>query len=176
MAERAEPMIEIRPVTADDRPWVVELETESWGVPLVARRGELVDPTLLPGFIAWLDGRRAGLVSYDVRRDECEVVTIRSLSEGRGIGRALLEAVRAAAQEAGCRRMWLITTNNNLRALALYQRWGMDLVALHRHAVSEARSRLKPSIPELDASGIPIAHELELELELRPAVPQPSRE
>jgi GNAT superfamily N-acetyltransferase len=169
-------MIEIRPVTADDRPWVVELETESWGAPVVARRGELVDPTLLPGFIAWLDRRRAGLVSYDVRGDQCEVVTIRSLSEGRGIGRALLDAVRTAALEAGCRRMWLITTNNNLRALDLYQRWGMDLVALHRHAVTDARSRLKPSIPERDASGVPIAHELELELRLQPGVPRPRRE
>jgi hypothetical protein len=41
----------------------------------------------------------------------------------------------------------------------------MDIVAFHRHGVSEAR-RLKPSIPERDAHGVPIAHELELELRL----------
>jgi ribosomal protein S18 acetylase RimI-like enzyme len=98
-----------------------------------------------------------------VRGDECEVVTIRSLREGRGIARALLDAVREAARAAGCRRLWLITTNNNLRALDVYQRWGLDLVALHRDAVAESR-RLKPSIPERDGRGIPIAHELELEL------------
>ena len=39
----------------------------------------------------------------------------------------------------------------------------MDLAALHRHAVDESR-RLKPSIPERDARGVLIAHELELEL------------
>jgi ribosomal protein S18 acetylase RimI-like enzyme len=156
-------VIEVSPVTDGDRPWALEVETESWGIPVVARLGELVDPTVLPGFVARLDGQRAGLVSYAVRGDECEVVTIRSLREGHGIGRALLDSVRGAALAAGCRRLWLITTNNNVRALDLYQRWGMDLVALHRHAVASSR-RLKPSIPERDAKGIPIAHELELEL------------
>ena len=156
-------MIEVAPVNDDDRAWALEVETESWGTPVVARLGELVDPTALSGFVARLDGERAGLLTYAVRGNECEVVTIRSLREGRGVGRALLEAVRCAASDAGCRRLWLITTSNNVRALELYQRWGMDLVALHRHGVTESR-RLKPSIPERDGRGIPIAHELELEL------------
>lgn len=157
-------MVKVRPLTEEDRPWAVRLETESWGAPEVARLGELIASTQLPGFIALVNGQRAGLVSYAVRADECEVVTIRSLQEGHGIGRALLDAVRNAASEAGCQRLWLITTNNNLRALGLFQRWGMDIVALHRHAVADARRRLKPSIPDRDAKGIPIVHELELEL------------
>ncbi len=161
-------MVAIQPLSESDRPWAVQVEAESWSEPVVARLGELVDPTLLPGFIALLDGQRAGLASYAVRVDDCELVTIRSLSEGRGVGRALLDAVRAAAIEAGCTRLWLITTNDNLRALELFQRWGMEIVALHRHAVTEARRHLKPSIPERGARGIPIAHELELELRLQP--------
>ena len=158
-------MVEVRPLTGDDRAWAVRVETESWGEPVVARLGELVDPTSLPGFVAVLDGERAGLLSYAVRGDECEVVTLRSLREGRGVARALLDAVRDAAIELGCRRLWLITTNDNLRALDLYQRWGMEIVAFHRDGVREAR-RLKPGIPERNARGIPIAHELELELRL----------
>jgi ribosomal protein S18 acetylase RimI-like enzyme len=161
-------MIDVRPLTESDRAWAVEVETQSWAEPVVARLGELVDPTQLPGFIALLDGQRAGLASYAVRGEECELVTIRSLQEGRGVGRALLAAVRDAAVDAGCTRLWLITTNDNLRALELYQRSGMEIVAFHRHAVSEARRRLKPSIPERGAHGIPIAHELELELRLQP--------
>jgi len=160
-------VVEVRPLAEGDRAWALEVETASWGQPLVARLGELVDPTRLPGFVALLDGERAGLVTYAVRGDACEVVTIRSLEEGRGVARALLDAVREAAVAAGCARLWLITTNNNVRALAVYQRWGMEIAALHRGAVAEAR-RLKPSIPERDASGVPIAHELELELRLDP--------
>lgn len=159
-------MIEVRPLTEHDRPWAAKVEAESWGEGGAARLGELVDPGELPGFVAFLDGERSGLVSYAVRADECEVVTIRSLHEGHGIGRALLDAVRDAAVEEGCRRLWLITTNNNLRALELYQRWGMEIVAFHRHAVTDSRRRLKPSIPLRDEKGIPIAHELELELRL----------
>ncbi len=161
-------MIDVRPLTESDRAWAVHAEADSWSQPVVARLGELVDPTQLPGFIAVLDGKRAGLASYAVRGEECELVTIRSLHEGRGVGRALLNAVRDAAREAGCTRLWLITTNDNLRALALYQRYGMDIVAFHRHAVTEARRHLKPSIPERGAHGIPIAHEVELELCLQP--------
>ena len=161
-------MIEVRPLTERDRAWAVQVEAANWSQPLVARLGELVDPTDLPGFVALLEGQPAGLASYAVRGDECELVTIRSLREGRGIGRALLDAVRDAAVEAGCTRLWLVTTNDNLRALELYQRWGMDIVAFHPHAVTEARRRLKPSIPERGAHGIPIAHELELELRLQP--------
>jgi GNAT superfamily N-acetyltransferase len=162
-------VIDIRPFTGSDEAWAVRVEAESWSTPVVARLGELVDPTQLPGFIALLDGQRAGLASYAVRSDECELVTIRSLHEGRGVGRALLDAVRDAAAEAGCTRLWLITTNDNLRALELYQRWGMEIVAFHRHAATEARRHLKPSIPERGAHGISIAHELELELRLQPS-------
>ena len=160
-------MVHVRPITEKDRAWIDEIEAESRSEPRVARLGELIDPTQLPGFIALLDGERSGLASYAVRGDECELVTIRSLHEGRGVGRTLLDAVRNVAIEARCARLWLITTNDNLRALELYQRWGMEIVAFHPHAVTEARRDLKPSIPERGAHGIPIAHELELELRLR---------
>jgi ribosomal protein S18 acetylase RimI-like enzyme len=80
-----------------------------------------------------------------------------------GAGAALLEGVGALARGAGARRVWLITTNDNTHALRFYQRSGFDLVAIHRDAVAEAR-RLKPSIPLVGNDGVPIRHELELEL------------
>jgi len=157
-------VIEVRQLTEADRPWALGVETESWGAPIVARLGELVDPALLPGLVAVADGERAGLLSYAVRGDACEVVTLRSLLEGQGVARALLDAVRDGASAAVCLRLWLITTNDNTRALRLYQRWGMGIVAFHRHAVTEARATLKPAIPERGSDGIAIEHELELEL------------
>jgi len=56
-----------------------------------------------------------------------------------------------------------VTTNDNIRALEIYQRWGMNLVAFRRDAVTQAR-KLKPAIPVRGANGIPLKHELELEL------------
>ena len=157
-------MIAVRPLDDSDRGWALEVERDSWGEPVVARRGELVDPTSLPGFVALVGDDRAGLATFEVRGEECEVVTMRSLREGIGVGRALLEAVREEAVAAGCRRLWLVTTNDNVRALGVYQRWGLNIVAFRRDAVTEARKHLKPSIPERDENGIPIRHELELEL------------
>jgi GNAT superfamily N-acetyltransferase len=77
----------------------------------------LCDPNLLPGFVAELDGERAGLLTYRIEGGECEVVTIDSLAEHRGAGSGLIEAAIEAARTAGCDRVWLITTNDNLDAL-----------------------------------------------------------
>jgi GNAT superfamily N-acetyltransferase len=152
-------LIEVRPLEPAGRALVIE----RWA-PEIARRGELVAIDGLPGFTAWIGNDRAGLLTYAVRGPELEVVTLESLLPGRGVGRALMDAARGAAVEADCRRLWLITTNDNIRALAFYQRWGMDLCAFRRGAIAEYRRTIKPSIPERAENGIPVAHELELEL------------
>ena len=154
-------LIEVRPIAAGEHALVIE----RWG-PVVVRRGESIAVDGLPGFTAWIEGERAGVLTYTVAGDQCEVVTLLALMEGRGVGRSLMDAARAAAVDAGCRRLWLITTNDNVGALGFYQRWGMDLCAFRRGAIDEYRRTVKPSIPERAANGIPIAHELELELAL----------
>jgi ribosomal protein S18 acetylase RimI-like enzyme len=91
------------------------------------------------------------------------VLSIDSLREGAGVGSALLAAAVAAARAAGCARAYLITTNDNMRALRFYQRRGFALVALRPRAIERARA-LKPSIPLVGFGGIPLRDELELEL------------
>lgn len=145
-----------------DRGWVESTLRERWGSTRIASRGRLHDAALLPGFVAELGGERAGLLTYRLDGDELEVVTLDSLVEGRGIGSRLLEAATEVARADGCRRVWLITTNDNLRALRFYQRRGFELAALHRGALTESR-RLKPSIPLVGHDGIPLRDELELE-------------
>jgi GNAT superfamily N-acetyltransferase len=146
-----------------DVDWARTLLTEDFGAPLVVSRGVARDASSLPGFVARVDGAAVGLVTYHVVDDECEVVSI----NGRGVGADLLSAVVSEARRLGCRRVWLVTTNDKVRALRFYQRQGWDLVAVHRDAVTVAR-RIKPSIPLVGEDGIPIRHELELELVLTP--------
>jgi ribosomal protein S18 acetylase RimI-like enzyme len=126
-------------------------------------RGVARDASSLPAFVAVQGGEIVGLATFHVEGDECEIVSLDSLREGRGIGSALVAAVRQDATRHGCRRLWLITTNDNLEAIRFYQRRGMRLVAVHPGAVDEAR-RLKPSIPLIGAHGIAIHDELEFEL------------
>ena len=59
-------------------------------------------------------------------------------------------------------RLWVVTTNDNLPALAFYQLHGLRLASLRPRAVDLAR-RIKPAIAETGYDGIPIRDELELE-------------
>jgi ribosomal protein S18 acetylase RimI-like enzyme len=157
--------VDIRELSEADRDWVGRLIRERWGDEIVVGRGKVWKPAELPGFGAFEGDRRVGLVSYELDGEACEIVTIDAVDEGQGIGTALLEAVVAAARRAGCRRVQLLTTNNNLRALAFYQKRGFRLVGLVPGAIDQERS-LKPSIPEVDSAGLPIRDELHLELPL----------
>ena len=154
----------VRALGEADREWATGKLRELWGEGVVSR-GRLLDATVLPGFVAEGEGEPAGLLTYRVDGGDCEVVTINAFPRGAGAGTALMEAVAVAARDAGCRRVWLITTNDNLRALRFYQRRGFRLAALHRDALARSRE-LKPSIPEVGLDGIPLRDELELELTL----------
>jgi ribosomal protein S18 acetylase RimI-like enzyme len=160
--------MDIRPLAEGDREWVERLIVERWGDAVVAGRGGLWRPAELPGFGAFDGSECVGLVTYELDGRACEIVTIDALREGSGIGTALLTAVLEAARAGGCERVRLLTTNNNVRALAFYQKRGFRLVALRPNAIAEER-KLKPSIPELDAQGLPIRDELDLELSLEPS-------
>jgi ribosomal protein S18 acetylase RimI-like enzyme len=137
---------------------------------LQARRGELMD-TLEggagSGVVAVADGAPVGLLTWLVDPEggaaEIRALAVAEDRRGHGVGRSLLDAGVAALAAAGVRRAWLVTTNDNLAALALYQRAGWRLAALRAGAVDEARRTLKPSIPEVGEHGIPIRDELELE-------------
>ncbi|TDE09727.1 GNAT family N-acetyltransferase [Jiangella asiatica] len=156
----------VRPITWGDRDLVVRLLGSAWGTTRMAAHGVLFDAAELPGFLAIADGEPAGVLTYRAGDGAWEITTLNSVRPGLGAATALLDAVGEAATAAGARRLWLITTNDNVHALRFYQRRGFDLVALHHDAVTRSRQTLKPSIP-LEADGIPIRHELELELPLR---------
>jgi len=117
-------MIRVRLIESADRPWVVLRLKDAFGGVDVARKGGPIDASVLPGFVATDGGRPVGLLTHDVAQGECEVVAIISTAEGRGIGRALMDAARDHAVAAGCHRLWLITSNDNSRAFRFYQRWG----------------------------------------------------
>jgi GNAT superfamily N-acetyltransferase len=155
----------IRPKTEADVPAIRALLAARWHGPRIVTRGRVHQADALPALTAESAGQLVGLATYRIDADACELVSLDSLVEGRGIGAALLAAVADAARAAGCRRLWLITTNDNLAALRFYQRRGLVLVALHRNALDESR-RLKPEIPLIGNDGIPLRDEIELLLEL----------
>ncbi len=158
--------MDVRPLRDDERSWLAERLRESWGSHRVVSRGRLRDASKLEALVCEEDGERLGAATLEFREGDCELVTLDAFEQGRGAGSALLAAAAEAARANGCRRLWLVTTNDNLRALRFYQRRGLRMAALHAGGSDEAR-RLKPEIPEVGYHDIPIRDELELELRLR---------
>lgn len=112
--------------------------------------------------IAWDDGVRVGAATYNLKTDGCELMSINATVDGLGVGSALISAVEHAVQKTGIRRIWLITSNDNVDALRFYQRRGYRITAVYPNAIEKARN-LKSTIPQLGYYEIPIHDELELE-------------
>lgn len=151
-------------LTEDDFNWLIEFVSESWGSTQIVSRGLVHDITKLPILIAKNEkGEPVGILSYYMTDEECEIVVLESLIENQGVGTALVNKVNLIAREAHCKRIWLITTNDNLHALKFYQKQDFQLVAVHRNALAESR-KLKPQIPTVGMDGIPLRDEIELEI------------
>lgn len=163
MATRPVP---VRSKEAADQSWIDTLLREYWGEGPAIAHGTAFDARVLPALIA---GEREGLATYtiDPRRREAELVTLNALTPGKGIGTALVDALRALLPRQGIARLRVTTTNDNLRALGFYQKRGFRLIAVRPGALAESR-KLKPSIPLIGAGGIPLNDEIDLMLDLVP--------
>jgi ribosomal protein S18 acetylase RimI-like enzyme len=156
----------IRPLLPADRNWVRLKTISEWGAEVVIAHGKSYFPADLPGFCAEQDDKILGLLTYRIHARSCEVITINSWCSRLGIGSALIAAARQVAEIHGCRRLFLVTTNNNLNALRFYQKHGFVISAVRLNAITKSRS-IKPQIPLHDEEGLPIRDEIELELKLR---------
>lgn len=156
---------EIISITQSDKNMVADYLRDAWGFTAVVSRGVLHEAENLPGFAAVADEQMVGLVTYHIEQDACEIVTLNASYSGIGIGSALIEAVKQAGAVQQCKRLWLITTNDNIEALRFYQKRGFEMVAVHRGAIAQSRL-LKPAIPLIGNYGIPIRDEIEFEMAL----------
>jgi 2-oxo-4-hydroxy-4-carboxy--5-ureidoimidazoline (OHCU) decarboxylase/GNAT superfamily N-acetyltransferase len=159
------PEVRVRDLVPADREWAAGLLTARFGRPVQARLGELVDPTTLEGLVAEADGRPIGFATVQESPDTgMEVVTLVADPPGQGAGSALLDTAWHVAAASGHRRLWLVTTNDNLGALHFFLRRGMRIAAVHVGAVEQDRA-LKPEIPPFNGdNGLPIRDLIELEL------------
>jgi ribosomal protein S18 acetylase RimI-like enzyme len=162
----------VRPASDEDRPWITE-HAAAVGGEMVVSNGRVHHLAQQPAFVAERGGERLGFFSYRIGGEECEVTAALSVREGEGVGTALLEAVANEARRAHCRRLWLVTTNDNLEAVGWYQRRGLRLAAIRPGAIDELRATLKPGVPLIGKHQIPLRDEIEFELDL--TVPESGR-
>ncbi|WMJ22617.1 GNAT family N-acetyltransferase [Paludicola sp. MB14-C6] len=155
----------LQEVNETNRAQVNELIQQQWYSTKMVIRGKIFDLTMLDGYVVYEEKKIVGLITYQRIDNECEILSLDSLKEKQGIGTRLVDSVLQKAKHERCKKVKLITTNDNLNAMRFYQKRGFDMVRIYPNAVSYARI-LKPSIPLLGDYEIPIKHEIEFEINL----------
>jgi ribosomal protein S18 acetylase RimI-like enzyme len=169
--------VSIRKITREDKSWVYNFLINQAGAAHMVSRSVLYQCDELPGFIAayapeevkdksQLAAEDVGLLTYHVHGRQFQVVTLHTAVQRQGIGSALLKRGLQEARQQQCHRLWLITTNDNEPAIQFYQRFGCQLTAVHKGAITKSR-KIKPEIPLTGLNGIPIEDEIEFEIQLR---------
>jgi ribosomal protein S18 acetylase RimI-like enzyme len=160
--QKGSSMFEIQPISQDIRQKVIAFIADHWGSQTIISRGKIHDAKNLLGFFVMVDDEIKGLITFYIANNECEIVTLDSLIENQGIGTSLVEKVIETGRMNNCKRIWLITTNDNTRALRFYQKKGFKIANIYLNAIEDSR-KIKPQIPIFGFDGIPILHEIELE-------------
>ncbi|MCI0763259.1 GNAT family N-acetyltransferase [Bacillus sp. TL12] len=155
-------MVQMQKITEEMRKTIALFMRENWGSALMVSRGRVHQLDQLPGFIAIEDNRIIGIITYEISENDCEIVSLDSFKEKKGIGTKLIECVIDIAKKQCCKKVWLITTNDNTNALRFYQKRGFIMTNLYIDAVKEAR-RIKKEIPFIGYDNIAISHEIQLE-------------
>ena len=159
-------MIEnIERISNETRDLVNQFFIDNWFSTDMSIRGEIIDGTKLDGFLLREENTIIGLVTYTFFEDICEIVSLDSKRQNIGIGSALLKEIEKIAMDNNCKKMRLITTNDNMTALQFYQKRGYCLTKLYPNAMEEVR-KVKPNVPVIGDNDIPLRDEIELEKQL----------
>lgn len=154
--------MEMQKISAENKKQVMDFIQSHWFSSKMVVRGKLVDMTELEGFVVYEMNEIIGLITYKIIDNECEIISLDSLREKQGIGTLLVEQVIKVFIRKKCKKVKLVTTNDNMNAIRFYQTHGFDMVQIYRNSLEAAR-KLKPSIPKLGNFGIPMKHEIEFE-------------
>ena len=155
----------ISEINTEDKPLVDSFISNGWGSSISVSKGRIFNTTELPGYICRMDNKVIGLITFNIQEKDCEIVTLDSNVRNHGLGIKLINRVIEKAKLYRCKRVWLITTNDNSHAIRFYQKRGFEWVGFYKDSVQDSR-KLKPEIPELGDNDIPIKHEIEFELKL----------
>lgn len=157
-----ETTIKLRSSTPQDTKWLEELMDRDWGgLPLVIR-GKKYYPASLNGIIAENENGIAGFLFYEVRDQDCEIIVFEIFNKFQGTGTQILNQLKEIATNKKCRRLYLMTTNDNLDALRFYQKRGFHICGIHLDSVKISR-QIKPTIGITGDHGIPVRDEIDLE-------------
>ncbi|MCA5960252.1 GNAT family N-acetyltransferase [Blautia sp. RD014234] len=98
--------MEYVPIDETNRERVNEFIESQWLTTEMVIRGRVVDMTGTDGIVVWEKGNIVGLLTYLIRDGICEIISLDSRQEGRGIGRNLIEKVKETAEKKNAEGLW----------------------------------------------------------------------
>ncbi len=155
----------IRPATDSDYGRIEELSLHFWDETLVDCFDRQYDVLACPAYLACEGKEVVGLASYTIEEawDAVVLVLLSVLPDfqGRGAGWALLDAVRDSAAARSLGRVVVVTSNDDLPALALYQRYGFRITEVIAGLIARDHGREFPGF-----AGIMVRDEVRLKLDV----------
>lgn len=156
----------IKEIKEVDIPWLKKVSLKYYGGKFCIFLGRKFFLEKLPGYYLENEkGEKAGLITYEIKKNTCEIMTLNAFKQFQGIGTLLLKKVIETAIKSNCREIKAITTNDNIDALRFYQKRGFKMIKLHLNALEKDR-KLKPSIPKTGYYKIPMQDAIELQYPL----------
>jgi ribosomal protein S18 acetylase RimI-like enzyme len=159
------PPLTIRPASASDAPRIGSLSQYFWDETEVDCFDRQYDVLTCPAFVVCDQDEVVGLAAYapEAGWEALVLVMLGVLpaQQGRGGAQALLDAVREKAMELGMRRLMVVTSNDDLPALALYQRYGFRIMGINPGRIFEHHGANMGGF-----AGIPVRDEIRLEYRL----------
>lgn len=152
-------------INEENRSQVTAFISEHWLSTKMIIRGAIIDMTQVDGIVVYDNEKIVGLLTYVITDHTCEITSLNSLSEKQGIGTSLIQHIIAIAHQKQCKRIIVVTTNDNIQAIRFYQRRGFDMARFYHNALDISR-KLKPEIPLIGENDIPLQHEIEFEYSL----------
>ena len=132
-----------------------------WGDPEQQMFDQTFKVAEYPAIVAEYDEKVIGFISYTpFKKNAVLILALGILPQfhGSGIGKVLVSHIEKLAQDQGRDCLLVVTTNDNLPALAFYQRIGFQLYEIVPNVVSQKLGGLHPGI-----ANIPIRDELRLQ-------------
>ena len=127
----------ITDIKTEDRTLVDSFISENWGSLVLVTKSKIHNSVELPGFIYKEDEKIIGLITYKIKNDDCEIVTLNSKLENKGLGTSLLNKVIDFSRKNSCKRIWLITTNDNTKVIRFYQKKGFEWNGFYKNAIKD---------------------------------------
>jgi GNAT superfamily N-acetyltransferase len=134
-----------------------------WGSDILVTRGIAYRANDLDGVLVYENSKIIGLGLYKIKND-CEIILLETFIQNKGIGTRIIERIKEIAKTKFCKRIWLITSNENINAIKFYQKRGLHISNIYLNAMEEAR-KLKPEIPKF-SNRIEIRDEIEFEIKI----------